>query len=181
METSLPRPTSVDGSDMEHYATSPHIVDESHARESEFSLPPVDGGKDAWLFVFSAFVLEILVWGNTSISLARTQTSSSSTLLTIHRVPFRFRFIPRILLIEPAICRLPKYTHYRHLRHGPDVPCYASCFRTVYVVSRYSTSMHHSRADHHVSFLGTEFIKPDCSASHHYPGNLLCSWGRTLL
>jgi hypothetical protein len=36
------------------------------AAEPEFSLPPVDGGKDAWLFLFSAFVLEVLVWGTFS-------------------------------------------------------------------------------------------------------------------
>jgi hypothetical protein len=29
----------------------------------EFSLPPVDGGKDAWLFLAASFVIEALVWG----------------------------------------------------------------------------------------------------------------------
>ncbi|KAF2198740.1 putative MFS monocarboxylate transporter [Delitschia confertaspora ATCC 74209] len=29
----------------------------------EFSLPPVDGGKDAWLFLAASFVVEALVWG----------------------------------------------------------------------------------------------------------------------
>lgn len=29
----------------------------------DFSLPPVDGGKDAWLFLTASFVLECLVWG----------------------------------------------------------------------------------------------------------------------
>lgn len=29
----------------------------------EFSLPPVDGGKDAWLFLAACFVMEALVWG----------------------------------------------------------------------------------------------------------------------
>jgi hypothetical protein len=28
-----------------------------------FSLSPTDGGKDAWLFLLAAFVLEALVWG----------------------------------------------------------------------------------------------------------------------
>jgi hypothetical protein len=179
METSTSRPTFVNESDMELYATSPHI-DETRATESEFSLPPVDGGKDAWLFVFSAFVLEILVWGK-YFRLARTQTSSTSTLLTIHRVSFRFRYIPRILLIKPTLCRLPKYTHYRDLRHGPNVPCYATRFRFVCVVSWCSTSMHHDWADHHVSFLGTELVEPDCSASNCHPGSFLCNWGCTLL
>lgn len=29
----------------------------------EFSLPPVDRGKDAWLFLAACFVIEALVWG----------------------------------------------------------------------------------------------------------------------
>lgn len=28
-----------------------------------FSLPPTDGGKDAWLFLFACFMLEGLIWG----------------------------------------------------------------------------------------------------------------------
>lgn len=31
--------------------------------EFEFSLPPVDRGKDAWLFLAAAFIVEALVWG----------------------------------------------------------------------------------------------------------------------
>lgn len=27
------------------------------------SLPPVDGGKDAWLFLAACFMIEALVWG----------------------------------------------------------------------------------------------------------------------
>ena len=29
----------------------------------DFSLPPVDGGKDAWFFLAACFMLEGLVWG----------------------------------------------------------------------------------------------------------------------
>lgn len=29
----------------------------------EFSLPPVDGGKDAWLCLVGGFFLEVMVWG----------------------------------------------------------------------------------------------------------------------
>ena len=28
-----------------------------------FSMPPADGGKDAWLFLLSCFMLEALIWG----------------------------------------------------------------------------------------------------------------------
>ena len=31
--------------------------------EHESLLPPTDGGKDAWLFLAAAFVIEIMVWG----------------------------------------------------------------------------------------------------------------------
>ena len=50
-----------------------HItVDERHGPDfsndraygsREFSLPPVDRGKDAWLLLMGAFVLEMVVWG----------------------------------------------------------------------------------------------------------------------
>jgi hypothetical protein len=35
----------------------------AHIDDPEFSLPPVDGGKDAWLFLAGAFMIEALVWG----------------------------------------------------------------------------------------------------------------------
>jgi hypothetical protein len=35
----------------------------SSPHEHEFSLPPVDGGKDAWLYLIAAFFIEMLVWG----------------------------------------------------------------------------------------------------------------------
>lgn len=31
--------------------------------EQGHSLPPTDGGKDAWLFLFSCFMLEAMIWG----------------------------------------------------------------------------------------------------------------------
>ncbi|KAK3944579.1 MFS monocarboxylate transporter [Diplogelasinospora grovesii] len=36
---------------------------EDHANRQEFSLPPVDGGKNAWMFLAACFVLEMCVWG----------------------------------------------------------------------------------------------------------------------
>ena len=35
----------------------------SRAGRQEFSLPPADGGKDAWLFLAGCFMVEALVWG----------------------------------------------------------------------------------------------------------------------
>ncbi len=34
----------------------------------EFSLPPADGGKGAWLFLAAGFVVEALVWGRVKYS-----------------------------------------------------------------------------------------------------------------
>jgi hypothetical protein len=62
-EASMPRQTSIYNSNIELEAINPHH-DGVGAAGPEFSLPPVDGGKDAWLFLFSAFILEILVWSN---------------------------------------------------------------------------------------------------------------------
>ncbi|CAN9464247.1 unnamed protein product [Alternaria alternata] len=62
MESPPPRSAAVNESDMELRANN-RDLDEMRATEPEFSLPPVDGGMAAWLFLFSAFVLEILVWG----------------------------------------------------------------------------------------------------------------------
>ena len=36
---------------------------EENRRSSITRLPPADGGKDAWLFLAGAFMLEALVWG----------------------------------------------------------------------------------------------------------------------
>lgn len=33
----------------------------------EFSLPAVDSGKDAWLFLAACFVMEALIWGESEI------------------------------------------------------------------------------------------------------------------
>lgn len=43
--------------------------DEADVGEVQLSLPPVDTGKDAWLFLFSAFVMDVLVWGTFSVKL----------------------------------------------------------------------------------------------------------------
>lgn len=36
---------------------------ENENAHPEFSLPPVDGGRDAWLFLAASFMIEGLVWG----------------------------------------------------------------------------------------------------------------------
>jgi hypothetical protein len=63
---STPRPASMYESNIELNTLNPQHDSTNAAAaaaEAEFSLPPVDGGRDAWLFLFSAFILEVLVWG----------------------------------------------------------------------------------------------------------------------
>ncbi|KAI5922670.1 MFS general substrate transporter [Camillea tinctor] len=44
------------------FSRPPSPADHEEGRQ-EFSLPPVDGGKDAWLFLAACFAIEGLVWG----------------------------------------------------------------------------------------------------------------------
>ncbi|KAI0184345.1 MFS monocarboxylate transporter [Xylaria flabelliformis] len=45
-------------------AVNARLPDENDSMQRhEFSLPPVDGGKDAWLFLAAVFLVEALVWG----------------------------------------------------------------------------------------------------------------------
>ncbi|CAN9186096.1 unnamed protein product [Alternaria alternata] len=77
MESPPPRSAAVNESDMELRANN-RDLDEMRATEPEFSLPPVDGGMAAWLFLFSAFVLETLA------SLSLSVYSKNTTPRTHH-------------------------------------------------------------------------------------------------
>ena len=39
--------------------------------QQDYSLPQADGGKDAWLFLASAFIIEALVWAMVLLLLER--------------------------------------------------------------------------------------------------------------
>lgn len=90
-----------------HQSTPAGLVpgDEVPEGHQEFSLPPADGGKDAWLFLAACFMLEALVWGKCVVSplfRGRTKVSSEpeSDVLTCYlslRVPWRFWSLSRLL------------------------------------------------------------------------------------
>ncbi|KAI3318009.1 major facilitator superfamily transporter [Xylariaceae sp. AK1471] len=44
-------------------ANAQPLNEDDGVQRQEFSLPPVDGGKDAWLFLAACFAVEALVWG----------------------------------------------------------------------------------------------------------------------
>lgn len=50
---------------METFETSSQ---EALSEHHEANLPPVDGGKRAWLFLAACFVIEALIWGTHSVS-----------------------------------------------------------------------------------------------------------------
>jgi len=68
-ECSTPASPYADGnSDGEYFSalTAPRHNEDGMQRH-EFSLPPVDGGKDAWLFLAACFAVDALVWGMCSL------------------------------------------------------------------------------------------------------------------
>lgn len=50
-----------------------------------FSLPPADGGKDAWLFLASCVIFEAVSWGELSVTFAQP---CSSDFFRPHSAPF---------------------------------------------------------------------------------------------
>ena len=53
-------------------------------------LPPIDGGRRAWLFMVGAFMVEGLMWG-------KYLTSEGQFMLRFHRVPFNLWSFPKLL------------------------------------------------------------------------------------
>ncbi|RYP00854.1 hypothetical protein DL764_006377 [Monosporascus ibericus] len=56
-----PAPESGDSTPPMPHESTPDPM--SDGNQQEFSLPPADGGKDAWLFLAACFAIEALVWG----------------------------------------------------------------------------------------------------------------------
>lgn len=143
--------------------------------ETDFSLPPVDGGKHAWLFLLSAFILEIIVWGM-YFTLLHTNGP-----LTSPRFSIFIRSLPGILYISPAFCWVTQHRHYWNLRNGPDVPFFANRLRRVRLVSKVTAAIYSDRPVNNVSCTRPEFIEPDGDASHCDARCPVCDWWRTVL
>lgn len=59
---SYPDPTSYELQAVEINSPDERFHEPS-ASAREFSLPPVDRGKDAWLCLMGGFCLEVMIWG----------------------------------------------------------------------------------------------------------------------
>jgi hypothetical protein len=75
-----------------------------------FSLPPADGGKDAWLFLASCVVFEAVSWGKSVVMVAQDPSHfrfapllPSAFLTTLSRFPFQLWCLPVIL--RATLCR----------------------------------------------------------------------------
>ena len=62
-------PSDIVLQDFSNYLGSNEVEDgrleatQNRSGQHEFSLPPADGGKEAWLFLAACFIVEALVWG----------------------------------------------------------------------------------------------------------------------
>lgn len=63
-------PQRSDSAEVERYYESTDLVEANNG----FSLPPTDGGKDAWLFLLACFMLEALIWGKQLLQLTEAQS-----------------------------------------------------------------------------------------------------------
>ncbi|KAI0910460.1 MFS general substrate transporter [Ustulina deusta] len=96
-------------------------VDESPDGNPEFSLPPVDGGKEAWLFLAACFVVDALIWGfNSSFGVFQDYysqhepfaSSGNIAIIGTTSTGLLYLFSPVVL----GILRLyPHYTRYATL------------------------------------------------------------------
>ena len=75
---------------------------EQLTNENESMLPPTDGGKDAWLFVAAAFMIEMMVWGKRGklhqsclCSCRITRVEHFANIFA--RVSMVLRYLPRVL------------------------------------------------------------------------------------
>ncbi|KAI8626809.1 MFS general substrate transporter [Xylariaceae sp. FL1651] len=92
--------------------------DRNSSGSQEFSLPPIDGGKDAWLFLAACFVVDALIWGY-AFSFGVFQDyysqhapfSSSGNIAAIGTSAVGFMYLSSPLVL--GLCRLyPHYTRF---------------------------------------------------------------------
>ena len=79
----------------------------------ERNLPPVDGGKEAWLFLAACFIIEALIWGrlSTLLYLGQDHFNQSTQALPSLMVFFRITIAPmshsKALVTSPSWALAP--------------------------------------------------------------------------
>lgn len=89
-------------SELDNYSRDQPIVqggDAGNQARQEFSLPPADSGRDAWLFLCGCWAVEALVWG---VSSSRSAESTYQTDVFVVLIRFRFLVwcLPRLLFLS---------------------------------------------------------------------------------
>jgi hypothetical protein len=67
----------------------------------DLSLPPMDGGKDAWLFLAAGFMFEALVWGKHLSVVGRSIQRADKTLLRLPLCLWYFSSLCKRSLLNP--------------------------------------------------------------------------------
>jgi len=84
---------------------------ESQVPNSEFSLPPVDTGKEAWLFLAAC-------WGVEAVTFGQSTPRRAVPLLKCHRFRLLLWGFPGFLQCARTVCGLRQYCCYWHHYHG---------------------------------------------------------------
>ncbi len=122
------------------------------ANEHEMaSLPQVDGGKDAWLFLAACFLIEGLVWG----VYIPSPTKNAPSLTLPSRLWLLLRRLPSLLQHPRALRQLRQHRRGRHLRHGHHVPRHAARHGPAPPLPPTSSPLDHRGTPNHVSRLGS--------------------------
>lgn len=144
----------------------------------EFSLPPVDGGKDAWLFLAAGFVFEALVWGIQSFpsTLQYCANVNYGYLTLENRVPLLLRCFSRLLYNYTALSWQSQYRRYRNLCHGSHVPPQPIDPRSMPAVRKMGSIHTHSGFAHHVHSTGSLVVLHNRWGAYRNPGYYVRHW-----
>lgn len=151
------------------------------------SLPPVDRGKEAWLFLAASFMVEALTWGK-----ILTYTPQLASIANCQRLPICIWCFPGLLQYQCSLQRVVCHRRHRYLRHGKSItfpPASLNLTSTGNHVSRDSLRHGHPetlpsvqslvsghRPIHHVHCPGFELLLPEHHAPYPYPGSTIRNW-----
>jgi hypothetical protein len=91
---------------------------EQTRHEEAVALPPIDGGVQAWTFIFCSFVLESLVWGFPFRCVVAPQADSIELPLNAHNF-FQLWCLSRVVSQPPAFPECFRGFHQRHWYSHP--------------------------------------------------------------
>jgi len=100
-----------------HQEQNEDVPDSNPDQNPEFSLPPVDSGKAAWLFLAACWGVEAVTFGK-SIS----QLPFITLTHTFSRIRKLIRRVPELLQHTPALRWIRQHCGHRHHHNGKLLP-----------------------------------------------------------